>query len=116
MRNFNIYFYIEVLWLVFSMVESASAQLHNAQLNIFKPQDIIAFAKASITSARNDARFDSAWSGILSATEAKAVIDEPELSRPRKVSRRLDEPSNAFFMQKPKIIIIDSYITKCWIP
>ena len=33
----------------------------------------------------------------MSVTEAYNVIDDPELSRPRKVSRRVDESSNAFF-------------------
>ena len=34
----------------FSVVESASAQLQNAQLNFCKAEDIISCAKASITS------------------------------------------------------------------
>ena len=54
--------------------------LKNAQLNFCKTQDIIAYTKASIISARNDARSDSVWSGILSATEANNVIDDPEFS------------------------------------
>ena len=53
--------------------------------------------KASITSSRNDARFDIVWNGILIAAEANNVIDDPELSSPRKVLQRLDEYSNAFF-------------------
>ena len=58
-QKLNTYFYVEVLRMVFSIVESASAQLQNAQLNFGKAQDIIPCSKASITSARNDARFDS---------------------------------------------------------
>ena len=62
----------------------------------------MACTKASITRSRNDAKFDSAWSGILSTTEANDVIDHPELSRPRKVHRRLDKSSNAFFHAEAK--------------
>ena len=89
MQKFNTCFYIEVLRMIFSIVESASAQLQNAQLNFRKAQDIIACTKASITGARNDARFDSVCSGILSATEAKNVTDDSDFSRPRKVSHGL---------------------------
>ena len=71
MQKLNTYFYVEVLRMIFSVVESASAQLHNAQLNFCKAQDIIASTKAFITSARKDARFDGVWSEILSATERK---------------------------------------------
>ena len=88
--------------MVFTIVESDDTQLQNAQLNFCKAQDVIACTKASITSARNDARFVSVWSEILSATEANDVIDDPELSRPRKVLRRLDESSNAFFRAEAK--------------
>ena len=84
----------------FTIVESAGAQLQNAQLNFCKAQDVIACTKASITSARNDARSDSVWSGILSDTEANGSIDE--LSRSRKVLRQLDESSNAFFHEEAK--------------
>ena len=76
--------------------------MQNAQLNLCKAQDAIAFTKASITSARNEARFDSVWSGILTAIEANDVIDDPELSRPRKVPRRLNEYSNVFFHAEAK--------------
>ena len=76
--------------------------MQNAQLNFCKAQDVFACTKASITSARNDARFDSVSSGILSATEANDIIDDPKLSRPRKVLRRLDEYSNAFFHAEAK--------------
>ena len=114
MRKFSTYFYVELLRMVLPLLKAAT-QLQNAQLNFCKAQDVVACTKASITRARNDARFDSVWSGILSATEANDVINDPELSRPRKVLRRLDESSNAFFHAEPKIII-DSYITKCWIP
>ena len=37
MQNFNTYFYIEVLWMAFSIVENASAQLYSTQLNFAKP-------------------------------------------------------------------------------
>ena len=35
--------------------------------------------------ARNDARSDSVWSKIVSATKANDVTDDPELSRPQKI-------------------------------
>ena len=88
--------------MVFSIVESASAQLQNAQLNFCKAQNIISGTKASFTSPKNDSRFDSVWSGILSDTEANDVIDDPDLSRPRKVSQRLYESSNVFFHAEAK--------------
>ena len=74
-------------------------RLQNAQLYFCKAQDVIACTTASVIRARSDARFDSVWSGILSATEANDVIHDPKLSRPRKVLRRLDtrKSSNAFF-------------------
>ena len=78
MQKFSTYFYIEVLRMVYSIVESTRAWLQNDQLDFCKAY--IACTKASITSARNDARFDSVWSGVLSATEANDVIDDPELS------------------------------------
>ena len=96
------YFYVAVLRMVFSIVESVSAQLQNAQLDFCKAQDIITRTKASITSARNDIRFDSVWSGVLSAREANDVIDDPELSESREIPRRLDESSNAFFHAEAK--------------
>ena len=74
MQKFT-YFYIEVLQMFFSIVESASAKLPNAQLDFCKALDITAGTKVSITSARNDARFNCVWSRILSATEANDVIN-----------------------------------------
>ena len=76
LRKFNTYLYVEALRMVSSIVESASAQLQNAQLNFCKAPDIISCTKASITSARNDANSDSVWSRILSATEANDNIDD----------------------------------------
>ena len=38
----------------------------------------------------------------MTATEANDVIDDPALSRPRKVLQRLDESSNAFFYAETK--------------
>ena len=81
--------------------------MQNAQLNFCKAQDVIACTKTSVTRARNDARFDSVWSGILSATGANGVINDPELSRPRKVIRLLDESTNAFFHAEAKNNSID---------
>ena len=72
--------FIEMLHMVFSIVESASAQLQNAQLNFWKAQVIISCTKASITSVRSNAGFDSVLSGVLSATEVSNVFDKPELS------------------------------------
>ena len=97
MRKFNTYFYIEVLRMVLPLLNALVHGCRMLSLIFAKPRMLIACAKASITSARNDARFDSVRSGILSATEANDVIDNPELSRPRKVLQRLDEYSNAFF-------------------
>ena len=117
MRKFDTYFYVQVLRMVFSIVESAMTLLQNAQLNFCKTQDIIARTKASIISARNDARSDSVWSGILSATEANDVIDDPEFSRLRKVLRHLNESSNGFFHVEDKDNYRQfQYITKGWIP
>ena len=62
-----------------------SCRMLKAQLNFCKAQDIVDCTKVSITSARSFARFDSVWSGILSATEANDVIDDPDFSRPQKV-------------------------------
>ena len=38
----------------------------------------------------------------MSASETNDVIDDPELPRPRKVPRRLDKSSNAFFHAEAK--------------
>ena len=66
-------------------------------------------------SVRNDARFYSIRSGILSATEANDAINNAELSRLRKeFPDGLINLQMLSFMQNPKIII-DSYNTKCWI-
>ena len=102
MEKFNTYFYVKVLRMVFSIVECVSAQLQNAQLNFCKARYVIASTKVSITTARNDTRFDGVWSGIVSATEANNVVDDPKLSRSRKVSRRFDESSNALFHAEAK--------------
>ena len=93
MQKFNTHFYIEMLRMVFGIVENASAQLQNAQLNFCKAHDDIACTKASITSARNEAR-----SQTVSAND---VGEDPELSGPRKASQRLDEYLNAFFRAEP---------------
>ena len=42
----NTYFYVEVLRMVFTIVESANAQLQISQLNFCKAQDIISCTKA----------------------------------------------------------------------
>ena len=63
-----------MLRMVLSIAESASAQLRNTQFDFCKAQDVIACTKASIASAKKEARFDSVWSGILSATEANDVV------------------------------------------
>ena len=47
---------------------------------------------------------------ILNATEANDVINDLELPRPRKVLRRLDESSNAFFHAEAK----DNYRQLCY--
>ena len=99
-RKFNTYFCVEVLRMVLALLKALVLQ--NSQLNFCNAQDAIACTKALITSARNNAIFDSAWSGILSVTEANDIIDDAKLSRPRKVPRRLDESSNAFFHAEAK--------------
>ena len=45
----------------------------------------------------------------MSATEKNDVINDPELSRPRKVLRRLDESSNIFFHAEAKDIYRQLY-------
>ena len=57
-RKFITYFYVKVLRIVFTIVESVSVQLQNTQLNFCKAQDIISCTKVFITSVRNDARFE----------------------------------------------------------
>ena len=81
-RKFNTYFYVKVMRMVFSVVESAGAQLQVAQLNFYKVQNIISCAKAFIASAKDDARFDVAWSRILSATEANDGVVKTMKSSP----------------------------------
>ena len=38
----------------------------------------------------------------MSAAKAKNVVDDPKLSRPRKLPQQLDETSNAFFQAEAK--------------
>ena len=76
--------------------------MQNAQLNFCEAQDVIACTKAFITWTRNETRFDGVWSGILNATKANNVIDDPQSSRLRKILRRLDESSNTFFHAEAK--------------
>ena len=59
LRKFKSFFYTEILRVVFRVVKSVKVQLHSAQLNYRKAQNIISCAKTAITNARTDSRFNT---------------------------------------------------------
>ena len=88
--KFDTFFLLEVLRMVFTIIEGGSASLQGTQLNFSKAEKVISAIRQSISDARTDARFSILWQTIVASAHLNESIDEPRLPRQRKVPRTLD--------------------------
>eukprot|EP00795_Rhopilema_esculentum_P009559 gene9559-17307_t len=98
LTKFDTFFLLEILRMVFTIIEGGSASLQGTQLNFSKAEKVISTIRQSISDARTDARFSILWQAILASAELNESIDEPQLPRQRKMPRRLDENAQSAFI------------------
>ena len=91
LTKFDTFFLLEVLRMVFTIIEEGSASLQGTQLNFSKAEKVISAIRQSISDARTDARFSILWQTIVASAHLNESIDEPRLPRQRKVPRTLDD-------------------------
>ena len=90
-------FFLEILRMVFTIVEGDSSTLQGVQLSFSKSEKTITCIRQSVSNARADARFVCIWQSILGAVARNGSIKEPKLTRQREVPRRIDEGTEASF-------------------
>ena len=95
LTKFDTFFLLEVLRMVFTIIEEGSASLQGTQLNFSKAEKVISAIRQSISDARTDARFSILWQTIVASAHLNESIDEPRLPRQRKVPRTLDDNAQA---------------------
>eukprot|EP00794_Sanderia_malayensis_P010290 gene10290-11350_t len=98
LTKFGTFFSIEILRIVFTVIEGGSASLQATQLNFMKAEKVISAIRQSISDARIDARFPILWQAIETSADLNESIDEPQLPTQRKVPRRLDDNAQSAFV------------------
>ena len=81
--NFDTFWKLELLRIIFTMVEDSNTALQSAQLNFRKAENVIKTLKDVIGRLRSSERFELLWDSAVLAAKAKR-IDEPVLPRKRK--------------------------------
>ena len=65
LTKFNSFFLLEILRMVFTIVEGGSSTLQGIQLSFGKSEKTITCIRQSVSNARADARFVCIWQSIL---------------------------------------------------
>ena len=89
LSTFNTFFLIEVLRMVFTIVEGGSSDLQGKQLSFGKSEEVIKCIKESVLNARKESYFSSIWQASQNMLTVNDLIEEPSLPRQRKVPRRI---------------------------
>ena len=113
LKKFGTLFSLEVLSMVFTIIEGGTASLQGTQLNFSKAEKIIPAIRQSISDARTDARFSVLWQAIVASADLKKSIDEPQFPRQRKVPRRLDDNAQSAFVPQQQRMHKDSCTSLC---
>ena len=105
------FFLLEILRMVFTIIEGGSTTLQGIQLSFCKSDKAIKYIRQSVLNARTDARFVCIWQSILHAVASNGSIKEPKSPRQHKVPRRIDEGTEASFFPTTTQ---DPYRHKCF--
>ena len=91
LSRFDTFFLIEVLRMVFTVVEGGSTDLQGQQLSFRKSENVIKCIKESVSNARSEDRFSNIWRASQSVLTVNDMIEEPQLPRQKRIPRRLDD-------------------------
>ena len=98
LSSFNTFFLIEVLRMVFTIVEGGSSDLQGKQLSFSKSEEVIKCIKESVSNARNEDHFSNIWHASQSVLPLTDLIEEPQLPRQQIIPRRLDDEAGVPFV------------------
>lgn len=91
LSSFNSYFLIEVLRMVFTVIEGGSTNLQGIQLSFSKSEEVIKGIKESVSNSRNENHFSNIWHASQSVLTLTDLIEKPQLPRQQRVPRRIDD-------------------------
>jgi hypothetical protein len=87
--KFDNFFILRLLYKVFSRAETVSSSIQKVDLDMYHTQLLLNQLKADVASMRDDNEFETFWSDVLQCSHS-LELDEPQVSRPRKIPRRLE--------------------------
>ena len=99
--KFDTFWKLELLRIIFTMVEDSNTALQSAQLNFRKAENVIKTLKDVIGRLRSSERFELLWDSAVLAAKAKR-IDEPVLPRKRNAPARFNGNQTNTFPDTPK--------------
>ena len=98
LSSFNTFFLIEVLRMVFTIVEGGGSDLQGKQLSFSKSEEVIKCIKESVSNARKESYFSNIWQASQNILTVNDLIEEPSLPRQRKVPKRIDDGAGVPFV------------------
>ena len=98
LSSFNTFFLIEVLRMVFTIVEGGSSDLQGKQLSFSKSEEVIKCMKESVSNARNEDHFSNIWHASQSVLTLTDLIKKPKLPKQQRIPRRLDDGAGVSFV------------------
>ena len=101
LSKFDSFLKLEILRIVFTIIEDSNTALRAAFMNFRKAEDTIKLLKTILLNARCDDRFQLFWEGALKSLE-KYKLEEPVLPRKRKVPARHDGQGEHHFSANPE--------------
>jgi len=99
--KFDTFFKLELLRILFTVVEDSNTALQGSQLNFREAEKIINSLKSVIKMARTDDRFATFWRSAVTASQG-LQLGEPILPRQRKVPSRFHGPGQHHFPSTPE--------------
>jgi Domain of unknown function (DUF4371)/hAT family C-terminal dimerisation region len=99
--KFDTFIKLELLRILFTIVEDSNTALQGAQLNFREAESIINSLKSVIQMARTDERFETFWKSAITGSEG-LQLDEPILPRRRRVPTKFDGSGQHHFPSTPE--------------
>lgn len=100
-EKFDTFFKIELLRVIFTVLEDASVKLQSSQLNFRLAEAIITTIKNVFQSGRTEERFSLLWEASVKAADLMD-LDEPTVARKRKAPSRYESSSSNHFPATPE--------------
>jgi hypothetical protein len=91
--KFDNFFILRLLYKVFSRAETVSSSIQKVGLDMYQTHLQLKQLKADIANMRDDNEFETVWADVSQCANS-LELNEPELPRPRKIPRRLDDNSS----------------------